>query len=66
MMACAAILGVSATQVNDVCDLTAFTYTLHIFLALAKDVPDPQGGQKLVPNPYKTWKDVNSSLPAKK
>ena len=37
-----------------------------IFLALAKDVPDPKGGEKLVPNPYKTWKDVNPSLPAKK
>jgi phosphate transport system substrate-binding protein len=37
-----------------------------IFLALAKDVPDPNGGGKLVPNPYKTWKDVNSSLPATK
>ncbi|MGD9042905.1 MAG: PstS family phosphate ABC transporter substrate-binding protein [Desulfobacterales bacterium] len=36
-----------------------------IFLALAKDVPDPAGGEKLIPNPYKTWKDVNSSLPAK-
>ena len=36
-----------------------------IFLALAKDVPDPQGGEKLVANPYKTWKDVNPSLPAK-
>ena len=35
-----------------------------IFLALAKDVPDPQGGEKLVPNPYKTWKDVNPALPA--
>jgi len=35
----------------------------NIFLALAKDVPDPKGGEKLVPNPYKTWKDVNSSLP---
>jgi phosphate transport system substrate-binding protein len=35
-----------------------------IFLALAKDVPDPKGGEKLIPNPYKTWKDVNSSLPA--
>jgi phosphate transport system substrate-binding protein len=34
-----------------------------IFLALAKDVPDPNGGEKLVPNPYKTWKDVNSALP---
>jgi phosphate transport system substrate-binding protein len=37
-----------------------------IFLALAKDVPDPKGGEKLIPNPYKTWKDVDSSLPATK
>jgi phosphate transport system substrate-binding protein len=34
-----------------------------LYLALAKDVPDPKGGEKLVPNPYRTWKDVNSSLP---
>ena len=34
-----------------------------IFLALAKDVPDPKGGEKLVANPYKTWKDVNADLP---
>jgi len=36
-----------------------------IFLALAKEVPDPNGGQKLVANPYKTWKDVDPSLPDK-
>ena len=36
-----------------------------IFLALARDVPDPNGGEKLVPNPYKTWQDVNPALPAK-
>ena len=36
-----------------------------IFLALAKDVPDPAGGEKLVSNPYKTWKDVNPALPDK-
>ena len=35
----------------------------HIFLALAKDVPNPDGSQTLVPNPYKTWKDVDASLP---
>lgn len=34
-----------------------------IFLALAKDVPDPKGGDKLVANPYKTWKEVNDALP---
>ena len=35
-----------------------------IFLALAKQVPNPKGGETLVENPYKTWKDVNSKLPA--
>ena len=41
-----------------------FTVTRKdIFLALAKDVPDPKGGEILVPNPYTTWKDVNASLP---
>ena len=35
-----------------------------IFLALAKDVPDPSGAKgELVPNPYKTWKEVNPGLP---
>lgn len=33
----------------------------EIFLALAKDVPGPDG--KLIANPNKTWKDVNASLP---
>lgn len=37
-----------------------------IFLALAKEVPNPDGTETLVENPYKTWKDVNSALPAKK
>ena len=37
-----------------------------IFLALAKDVPDPRGGEKLIANPYTTWKDVNPSLPDSK
>jgi len=37
-----------------------------LYLALAKDVPDPSGAEKLVPNPYQTWKDVNGSLPATK
>jgi len=33
-----------------------------IYLALAKDIPGPDG--KLVPNPHSTWKDVNEALPA--
>lgn len=34
-----------------------------LFFALAKEVPDPKGGERLIPNPYKTWRDVNASLP---
>jgi len=34
-----------------------------IFLALAREVPDPAGGERLVANPYRTWKQVNASLP---
>jgi len=35
-----------------------------LFLALAKDVPAGDG--VLVPNPYKTWNEVNPALPATK
>ena len=35
-----------------------------LYMALAKEVPDPKGGEKFVANPYKTWKDVNASLPS--
>lgn len=34
-----------------------------LFLAMAKDIPDPQGGGKMIPNPYKTWKEINAALP---
>ena len=35
----------------------------EIFMALAKEVPDPKGSDKIVPNPYKTWKEINPALP---
>jgi phosphate transport system substrate-binding protein len=35
-----------------------------VYLALAKNVPDPSGGPKLVANPYRRWSDVNSALQA--
>jgi len=34
-----------------------------IFLALAKEVPDPKNPGKIIANPYKTWKEINSALP---
>ncbi|MDP3458790.1 MAG: substrate-binding domain-containing protein [Hyphomonas sp.] len=42
------------------------TYDLtkqELYLALAKDIPDGQGGFK--PNPYKMWNEVAPNLPAK-
>ncbi|MBN7770210.1 substrate-binding domain-containing protein [Marinobacter daepoensis] len=36
----------------------------QVFLALAKEVPDPKGGDKLVANPYEKWSDIDSKLPA--
>lgn len=34
-----------------------------LYLALAKEVPNPDGSATLVANPYKTWKEVNAALP---
>ena len=40
----------------------AFKLTMEqVFLALAEQVPDKDG--KLVANPYKNWKDIDTSLP---
>jgi len=38
----------------------------EIFLALARDIPDPSGAESVVPNPYKLWSDINPELPATK
>jgi phosphate transport system substrate-binding protein len=35
-----------------------------LFLALAKEVPNPDGSESLIANPYQTWNQINSALPA--
>lgn len=35
----------------------------ELFLSLAKEVPDPQGDEKLVSNPYNKWSEINPELP---
>ncbi len=37
-----------------------------IFIALAKEIPDPQGAEKTIPNPYTRWNEVNPNLPDSK
>lgn len=36
----------------------------QVYLALAKQVPDPANPTALIANPYRTWKDIDRSLPA--
>lgn len=35
----------------------------QVWLALAKDVPADETGEKLVPNPHKKWSDIDPALP---
>jgi phosphate transport system substrate-binding protein len=35
-----------------------------VYLALAKQIPNPSNPTELIANPNKTWKDVNPALPA--
>lgn len=35
----------------------------QVWLALAKQVPDPKGGQKMIPNPFQKWKQIDANLP---
>lgn len=51
------VLGNSATQKE-----MHLTHT-DLFLALAKEVPNPNGDAELIANPYRTWQQVNSELP---
>ena len=37
--------------------------TKDIFLALAKEVPNPNGAAELVENPYQKWSDIRAELP---
>ncbi|MGQ7846293.1 substrate-binding domain-containing protein [Granulosicoccus sp. 3-233] len=38
--------------------------TKELYLALAKMVPNPDGSESLVENPYKQWSEINPELPA--
>jgi phosphate transport system substrate-binding protein len=40
--------------------------TKDIFLALAKEVPNTDGSESLIENPYTTWSDIRDGLPAVK
>jgi phosphate transport system substrate-binding protein len=35
----------------------------ELYLALGKNIPNPDGSETLVDNPYKTWNEINPELP---
>lgn len=39
--------------------------SLHdLYLALAKQIPNPDGSETFIENPYQTWSQINADLPA--
>ncbi|MCB1703272.1 MAG: substrate-binding domain-containing protein [Halioglobus sp.] len=57
------LVGYDGIAIANSIDAPAMDISLKdVYLALAKDIPGPDG--KLIPNPNKTWKDVNPALPA--
>ena len=37
----------------------------QIFLAIAKEIPNPKNPQQLIANPYKKWREIDENLPDK-
>ena len=35
----------------------------QLYLALAKEVPNPDGGEEMIANPYRMWSDIGPDLP---
>ncbi len=61
------LIGYDGIAVANSVDAKQFEMTLQdLYLALAAEVPNPDGSDSLVENPYKTWADINSDLPAKR
>jgi phosphate transport system substrate-binding protein len=38
----------------------------QVYLALAKQIPDPSNPTSMIPNPYRLWSDIDKSLPKTK
>jgi phosphate transport system substrate-binding protein len=61
------LIGYDGIVIANSKDTKAVEFTLKdIFLALAQQVPNPDGSENLVDNPYKTWNQINPTLPKAK
>ena len=58
------LIGYDGIALANAVDSTLFELTRRdIYLALAKMVPNSDGSETFVPNPYSNWSDVNAELP---
>lgn len=58
------LVGYDGLAVANSVDGPSMDITLReLYLALAKEVPNPNGKEELVANPYTTWKQINPALP---
>ena len=59
------LIGFDGIAVANSVNATQFDMgTKDLYLALAKMVPNPDGSESLVENPYQRWSDINPSLPS--
>jgi len=59
------LIGFDGIAVANSVDAAQFDMgTKDLYLALAKMVPNPDGSESLVENPYTQWSDINPELPA--
>lgn len=61
------LIGYDGIVLANAAEATLYSLTRKdIYLALAKQVPNPNGTPELVENPYKLWSEINPALPKKK
>ena len=61
------VIGFDGIVIANSAESEAFELTRReLYLALAKDIPNPDGSASTVANPNQTWQDVNPALPAAK
>jgi len=58
-------IGYDGIVIAESVNAKSFGLTLKdVYLALAKNIPNPADPQKLIPNPYQKWSDIRDDLPA--
>jgi len=61
------LIGYDGIAIANSVEAPQFTMsTADLFLALAAQVPNPDGSESLVDNPYKKWNEINADLPDKR